>query len=569
MCILSDGWTDVNGTALINIILTTPKPIFYKAIDPETEQHSGDYIFKILDDCIQDIGRSKILAVCTDNAANMKSAWRKIQEKYPEILTYGCVAHSLNLMAKDVLNLPTFSKVYTQAKKIIQFFRNKHLPRQVLRRIQLEKNGSEISLAAPSDTRWCAAAFSFESILKNKEYLQQAVLDSMLRNSVDPLVRRCVLDEDVFWPRLETTFQILKPISCSISEIESDTNSIVKVTPGIKNLESSAEVYLKELNLETGREVRKIIEVRKKFLHHSAHLAAYLLHPKYRGEGCTESEIEEAIEFIVKFSCDRNFDEAIILQELAEYKAKMGFFEKKYLWRAAESTEPAIWWTAFCDSINLSTIATKILSLPASAASCERNWKVFSNTKTKKRNRLKVEKTEKLVSIKFNLELLKDDDFKHIDESDESPSHNASVDEYDETGFMDNVDDNEIDLQFTEDTDEQEFECSSSSSEDDGMEVESEQFQVSLHEERGLGENSHILISDGENSQDWEKENSVYVDWGEKENSDQDWERKDCDKKNTDVHESHKTEPQKIIILPEGKKFFILNSDLSKKNLDT
>lgn len=44
MALLSDGWTDINGIALINIIFTTPEPIFYTAVDTKTESHTGRYI---------------------------------------------------------------------------------------------------------------------------------------------------------------------------------------------------------------------------------------------------------------------------------------------------------------------------------------------------------------------------------------------------------------------------------------------------------------------------------------------------------------------------------------------
>lgn len=40
--VTSDGWTDVNGVGLINIIACTPEPIFYKAIDTECERHTGN-----------------------------------------------------------------------------------------------------------------------------------------------------------------------------------------------------------------------------------------------------------------------------------------------------------------------------------------------------------------------------------------------------------------------------------------------------------------------------------------------------------------------------------------------
>ncbi|KAF2879484.1 hypothetical protein ILUMI_26679 [Ignelater luminosus] len=51
-----------------------------------------------------------------------------------------------------------------------------------------------------------------------------------------------------------------------------------------------------------------------------------------------------------------------------------------------------------------------LLSEPATSAASEHNWSAFSNIKTKKRNKLTVDRTHKLVPIKFNLEIFKGTD---------------------------------------------------------------------------------------------------------------------------------------------------------------
>jgi hypothetical protein len=43
MTLLSDGWTDMNGIPLINIILTTSEPVFIRAIDSKTEKYTAQY----------------------------------------------------------------------------------------------------------------------------------------------------------------------------------------------------------------------------------------------------------------------------------------------------------------------------------------------------------------------------------------------------------------------------------------------------------------------------------------------------------------------------------------------
>ena len=49
------------------------------------------------------------------------------------------------------------------------------------------------------------------------------------------------------------------------------------------------------------------------------------------------------------------------------------------------------------------------MNIPPIAASCERNWKAFSNIKTTTTNRLTDEHIEKLISVSQNLHLISND----------------------------------------------------------------------------------------------------------------------------------------------------------------
>lgn len=39
-----DGWTNIKGEGVVNFIICTPKPVFYKSIHPKEKRESG--IFK-------------------------------------------------------------------------------------------------------------------------------------------------------------------------------------------------------------------------------------------------------------------------------------------------------------------------------------------------------------------------------------------------------------------------------------------------------------------------------------------------------------------------------------------
>jgi hypothetical protein len=46
---------------------------------------TGLYIADEMKAVINDLGPQKVMALVTDNAANMKAAWSKVEESYPHI----------------------------------------------------------------------------------------------------------------------------------------------------------------------------------------------------------------------------------------------------------------------------------------------------------------------------------------------------------------------------------------------------------------------------------------------------------------------------------------------------
>jgi hypothetical protein len=117
LSMLCDGWSDINNTPILNIIFTTPEPVFYKAVHTQLERHTGKFIFEILNEAIEVVGSEKVHAFVSDNARNMKAAWNLLKEKYQTLIIYGCLAHGLNLLAKDIASLEDFSNIIAHTKK--------------------------------------------------------------------------------------------------------------------------------------------------------------------------------------------------------------------------------------------------------------------------------------------------------------------------------------------------------------------------------------------------------------------------------------------------------------------
>lgn len=66
----------------------------------------------------------------------------------------------------------------------------------------------------------------------------------------------------------------------------------------------------------------------------------------------------------------------------------------------------ALWWESYGgEGKELQKLAMRILSLTCSATGCERNWSIFDQVHTKRRNRLEQQRLNALVFVKYNLQL--------------------------------------------------------------------------------------------------------------------------------------------------------------------
>ncbi|KAJ8886289.1 hypothetical protein PR048_012499, partial [Dryococelus australis] len=124
LTLVSDGWTDMKGNPLLNfVVFASPEPLFSKAIETKTKSHTAQYMIKVVGE-----------GLVTDHASNIKCALT-ILKKYPHLITFGCLGHGLNLLAKDICKLNTVDRTVESVK-------NKHTTSQVLKQIQQERQGT-------------------------------------------------------------------------------------------------------------------------------------------------------------------------------------------------------------------------------------------------------------------------------------------------------------------------------------------------------------------------------------------------------------------------------------------
>ncbi|CAL5355714.1 unnamed protein product [Camellia sinensis] len=128
--IISDGWSNLKNQPLINIMaISGGKAIFINGHDVSSIEKTGANIAELLLKAIDYVGPSNVVQVVTDNASNCKAAGAIIQRKHAHIFWSGCMAHTLNLVMKDIAKsedslLSFVDESYKKGKAIVKYIKN-------------------------------------------------------------------------------------------------------------------------------------------------------------------------------------------------------------------------------------------------------------------------------------------------------------------------------------------------------------------------------------------------------------------------------------------------------------
>ncbi|KAL7241613.1 hypothetical protein ACSBR1_014249 [Camellia fascicularis] len=105
------------------------KAIFINGHDVSSIEKTGANIAELLLKAIDYVGPSNVVQVVTDNASNCKAAGAIIQRKHAHIFWSGCMAHTSNLLMKDIAKsensmLSFVDESYKKGKAIVKYIKN-------------------------------------------------------------------------------------------------------------------------------------------------------------------------------------------------------------------------------------------------------------------------------------------------------------------------------------------------------------------------------------------------------------------------------------------------------------
>ncbi|KAL6509618.1 hypothetical protein OROGR_022928 [Orobanche gracilis] len=408
--IMSDEWTDQKQRALMNFLVNSPAGTFFiKSVDVSDSIKNGELIFKYLDEVIDEVGEDNVIQIVTDNASNCKNAGRRIMEARKSLWWTPCAAHCIDLMLEDIAKLKIFEGAIENSKKVVKFIYGHGTILALMR-----KHTNDKELLRPAVTRFATAFLTLQSMYKQKRALEvmfssdEWVTSAQTKKFEGKVAKRIVVNDPNFWPYVAFCAKTVVPLVSVLREVDSEER------PAMGYIYELMDRAKETIKFNCGGVKKKYMPIWRKIdarwtlqLHHPLHAVGYYLNPQLRYEvgfsNC--SEVKEGL-----YACmDRmlsNDDRLAADIQLDNFDNAQGEFGSPMAIRSRKLRSPGKWWERFGSKIpELTSFATRVLSLTCSASGCERNWSTFESIHTKKRNRLEHKRLNALVYVKYNLSL--------------------------------------------------------------------------------------------------------------------------------------------------------------------
>jgi hypothetical protein len=387
VCMSIDGWSNIHNEPVVCATVTTEKGevYLYETIDTSGHPHTAEYLSEIVGNLITSCAHEyncTVTSFVTDNAANMNKMREEIKnEDNSNIITYGCSAHMMNLLAHDL----QVSEVKSHIVQIIKYFRNNHFANA-----KYKQEGCK-ALILPSDVRWNTMADCLEIYLKEWPKLVKICEEN--KDKIDSIIYGKIMNM-VIKQAAEEYLKILKPVAVALDKLQKNLTFISDAVEIWKELEdklTEAEVNLSKMQLFEKRYERAMTP---------AHFLAFIIDPREKKYNLTSEETSSALEFANAMYGGTGFLPLIIKFQNKSAPFRSLMFSQEM----TSNISPVEWWISHKDLFGnnkdeVVKIAKQLLGAVASSASVERIFSSFGLIHSKLRNRLGTEKAGKLVFL--------------------------------------------------------------------------------------------------------------------------------------------------------------------------
>ncbi|WVZ64756.1 hypothetical protein U9M48_014231 [Paspalum notatum var. saurae] len=391
--VMTDAWTDRRGRGVMNLVVHSAHgACFIDSVECSGERKDGKYV---QNPSIEQVGEDNVVQVVIDNASVNISASSYMRAKRPKIFWNGCAAHCIDLMLEDIGKLPILLC-------FVSSYYGFGLMRKILGR----------DLVRSGVTRFATAYLNLKSLQDHKKELAKLFGTDEL-NEWDYLKKAkgkkalTVVRSESFWKNVD-----MAPLANVLRRMDSDIpamgffhglmlNAKKEISERFDNDESRFKVAWDIVDKRWDNELKTPL-----------HLAGYYLNPYFyypkKSEIEKDGSFREGVIACITRMVEDEATQDDIIEELNMYQDQQGSFGQDIAVRQRRNKNfnPAKWWLNYGTSTpKLRILASRILNLTCSSSACEKNWSVFEQVHTKRRNRLLHDRMRDLVFVKFNSKL--------------------------------------------------------------------------------------------------------------------------------------------------------------------
>ena len=404
-----DGAGDVNGKMTYNVTGCLPRPLHvgsfrlgamvasapnlllaFRACLPSSLHHPVTDVLQkwpatAKSQRLQALGSRRLWALCTDNASVMVSMRNAAEADGLVLASYGCFAHAVNLVSKDLCARAPFSAMLKSVIASTVFFRRCVRGRAELaedRAIQKAAGNKTSELRTFSPTRWVGQSLTLRSFIDNLPGLRRVLLFNShkpagIAFAVPPVVAAAVNDGAV-----EATARDLLPCLHQLFRMSASLEADASPLSSVLGLFSALHIILRG-NIfgvlgATRSFVSDCLVARFSSYSHPLMVLAFFLDPFYAP--CRQQvgvdlwggeHLPTTRGRAVHSLCDGDAElEDVILRELGSFLRQTDVRTSALCGRLLH---PAIWWGLYgAQWPTLLFLASRIFILPTSSAGSER-----------------------------------------------------------------------------------------------------------------------------------------------------------------------------------------------------
>lgn len=201
--------------------------IFHKSVDSTGHSKTKEYIFKLMDKVVDEVGEENVVQVVTDNEASFKAAGEMLMDKRKHLYWTPCAAHCVDLMLEEIGSLKHIKEVIDKSRKITSVIYNSA---QAVNHMRDNYTGGR-DLLRPGITRFATEHVALESLLRHKHPLQRCFTDERFlsyvgindkkKKSIVEGVCENVLDKS-FWHRVDEVCKVMEPLVKVLKVVDQD-----------------------------------------------------------------------------------------------------------------------------------------------------------------------------------------------------------------------------------------------------------------------------------------------------------------------------------------------------------